>query len=480
MKKFALLLCAAALFPLLAFGGPEAGTGRYVVVFKGEKLPADAAARISGHGASALRLLPEVGIATVAADGTSAASIAKDPAVQAIGVERMHALPETLSAEVIETEVASTEAAPTPADSLWFYQWDMRRMNAPAVWARLPLAAAQPAVAVLDTGVAHNHPDLVGQVTVMKSTAYCSTNGGIPSAPSYPVYASYIDFDAYPTWTPGVSPCTPITPNYNAHGTHVAGTIAAKLGGGRVVGVAPDAKIWAYKVFDRYRYWNGVKTVDAVGAFDGPIFEAILDATHNGVPVISMSLGSYLDRSDSNDNASWLAWDRVAKYANRKGAMLVASSGNGGQNLNGTLAHIPSDLSTVLSTGATAAATLVPSGGVWALPAGQDIIASYSNYGAAVDVSAPGGDCPPSGPCQIQYFIVNAGLSGVTGALGYYGMAGTSMATPHVSAVAAHIRALHPDWTPGQVREHLKATAQIVGPRQFFGAGLVDADAATR
>ena len=67
-----------------------------------------------------------------------------------------------------------------------------------------------------------------------------------------------------------------------------------------------------------------------------------------------------------------------------------------------------------------------------------------------------------------------------TGAPNYIFMAGTSMATPHVSAVAAYVRSIHPDWTPGAVRSWLKDTAESIGSRQAFGAGLVDADAATQ
>ncbi len=58
--------------------------------------------------------------------------------------------------------------------------------------------------------------------------------------------------------------------------------------------------------------------------------------------------------------------------------------------------------------------------------------------------------------------------------------AGTSMATPHVSAVAAYVRAIHPDWTPGQVRAWLQSTAQTIGHRPGFGHGMVNADAAAR
>ena len=107
------------------------------------------------------------------------------------------------------------------------------------------------------------------------------------------------------------------------------------------------------------------------------------------------------------------------------------------------------------------------------------MLAFYSNYGSSVDIAAPGGDCGPDYPanCIGQYLIANAGIS-ASGAATYLLYGGTSMATPHVSAVAAYVRSIHPEWTPGQTRSWLKETAQTIGSRQSFGAGMVDADAA--
>ncbi len=142
--------------------------------------------------------------------------------------------------------------APTPADDYYEkYQWDMRRIGAPAVWNRLPVSTITPRVAVLDVGVMDTHPDLVGQVDNSVSTAYCSTSGGTNNSAGYPIYSTFIDFGTFPIWSPD-NGCTPLGFNdYEFHGTHVAGTIAAKFGGGRAVGVAPDAKVGAYKVFDK-------------------------------------------------------------------------------------------------------------------------------------------------------------------------------------------------------------------------------------
>ena len=284
----------------------------------------------------------------------------------------------------------------------------------------------------------------------------------------------------FPSWSPSDG-CTAAATVYHSHGTHVAGTIASKFGGGRVVGVAPDAQVGAYKVFDRYRFTDAAGVHEAIGAFDGPLFTAIMAATQAGYPVISMSLGGHVLRGDQDGNASWLAWDRVTKWANRNGTLIVASAGNSEVNLNGVGAHFPSDLATVMSTSATGTSQLQLINGALVAAPGSDVLAFYSNYGSSVDIAAPGGDCGPGYPaaCEAQYLILNAGIS-ATGAPNYIFMAGASMATPHVSAVAAYVRSVHPDWTPGAVRSWLKDTAEPIGSHQAFGAGLVDADAATQ
>ncbi len=452
----------------------QSPTDRYLVVFKAEKVPSDLARRLAANGGVLIRAFNEIGVASVIGDESFAARMGKDPQVSAVGAEHAFGLPDTAAIEM--PSVADPMGAPTAADVYYkTYQWDMRRIGAPAVWARLPVSANVPRVAVLDVGVMDTHPDLVGQVDNSISTAYCTTSGGPNNTAGYPIYTTMIDFDAHPIWSPAVG-CDPIGfTDYEWHGTHVAGTVAAKFDGGRVVGVAPDAKVGAYKVFDIYKYDGDFY----VGAFDGPIFAAIIDATEKGYGVISMSLGSTQLRNNKSDNASWLAWDRVAKWANRQGVVIVAAAGNAGLNLDGYIANIPSDLSTVVSVSAQVAGLLAPDADGFLNQTGPDLLASYSNYGAAVNITAPGGDCHDSACSDGHYFIISDGIS-AAGAATYYLAAGTSMATPHVSAVAAYVRAIHPEWGPGEVRAWLQSTAQPIGYRRAFGHGMLNADAAAR
>jgi subtilisin family serine protease len=469
---------------------PGQRDGRWTVVFRSEMLPADAAARITRAGGVVVKSIKEVGVLTASGDAAFARRLSADPGVLAIGPERLYSLPRLTAGGRALDDAAEPQAspesfgAPTAADNRYSYQWDIRRIGAPAMWTRVPLEVqGTSTVAVIDSGVMHTHVDLDAQVVYKKATNYCvETYAG---SDAYPIYSKLIDFDAHPEWSPGLG-CDDAAEYYVAHGTHVAGTIAAEFGGGRVVGVAPGVRIAAYKVFDRYRVTIDEETIDAIGAFSGPVFEAIVDAALRGYPVINMSLGLMVDRSSWRGNATWLAWDRVTKFADRMGTLIVAAAGNEEQNSNGTLAAIPSDLPLVMSTSATGSSNLIVSDGMLTAAPGSDVLAYYSNHGSATDIAAPGGDCGPATDppgCNPNYMILSTYIfeSGANiGLPGYAWYLGTSMASPHVAAVAAVLRAQHPDWTPGETRSYLKETAEDIGPRQWFGQGLVDADDASK
>jgi subtilisin family serine protease len=482
-KFFTTLSVLAALGGAGAASAAPAAPNRLLVVFKSESLSAQNDALIAKAGGKVAKKLPALGVVTVLGDAKVRAKLERDPSVLAVSAERFHALPRTSVQRAPETQ--ATTAAPAPQDNLWWYLWGVRRVNAPAAWGQVSLEQqAAVTVAVLDSGVAHDHPDLAGQVSYFKATNYCPETGGVPARASYPVYGTLIDFDATPDWDPAVNGCTPAPAYYNGHGTHVAGTVAAKVAGGRVVGVAPGARIAAYKVFDRYRFTDADGTVvDDIGAFDGATFAAITDAADQGFQVISMSLGGTADHGNKDDIAGIHAWDRVVKYATKKGSVVIASAGNEAENSNGRVMHLPSDLPLVMSTSASNTNQLAvdAAGNLFAVP-GSDTLASYSNYGASTDIAAPGGDCLTA-TCDSAvdgfYFIASSYIW-EDGELGYALNAGTSMATPHVSGVAALVRAKFPQLGVSEVRTRLQSTAQQVGSRQAFGHGVVDAAAATR
>jgi serine protease len=220
------------------------------------------------------------------------------------------------------------------------------------------------------------------------------------------------------------------------HGTHVAGTIAQstnnRLG---VAGVAYKAKIMPIRVLDA----NGTGTV-------ADIAEGIRFAADNGATAINLSLGG---------RAGAQLMQEAMQYAHQKGVTVVAAAGNDGSSQVGYPARYPEVI------------------GVSALgPTNEK--APYSNYGTGVDISAPGGakttDHPEWGILQQTINRRNPNLA----EFAYF--QGTSMATPHVTAVAALIQA-QGTTDPDEVRAVLKRSATPVqnDKLNYFGAGRLNA-----
>ena len=216
----------------------------------------------------------------------------------------------------------------------------------------------------------------------------------------------------------------------NGHGTHVAGTIAAVTGNGvGVSAIAPDTKILPVKVLDA----NG-------SGYMSDTAEGIIWATDHGAGVINMSLGS---------GQQVTAVTNAIAYARSKGVVVVASAGN--SRAAGSPTNWPAADAGVIGVAATDSA---------------DRIASFSTAGSYVDVAAPGVGI----------------ISTMPTAKGSYGsMNGTSMAAPHVAAVAALLKASQPALTPDQVQAALQSSAVDLGAAgrdNDFGYGRIDAVAA--
>ena len=218
----------------------------------------------------------------------------------------------------------------------------------------------------------------------------------------------------------------------NGHGTHVAGTIAQSTNGYGVAGIAYEAKIMPLKVLSK----GGGGTI-------ADIAEAIKFAADNGADVINMSLGG--------GGASKMMQEAI-DYAYSKDVVVIAAAGNANQNSASYPARYPKVIS-VSATDSTGAK------------------ANYSNYGAGVDISAPGG----SDTGKILQNTINPS----TGESVFAGFQGTSMAAPHVAGVAALIKASGVS-QPSEVLDVLKQSARKIpeDTKNYFGAGHLDAGAA--
>ncbi|HTM68404.1 MAG TPA: S8 family serine peptidase, partial [Candidatus Binatia bacterium] len=213
-----------------------------------------------------------------------------------------------------------------------------RDIDAPEAWAIDDGTHGTVIVAVLDTGVAYNHPDLAPN---MWDGTNCKDENGNALGGCQHGY-DYDENDKVPL------------PSTDTHGTHVAGTIAAaKNNNTGIIGVAPRAKIMAVKF--------GLTVAQEVKGIDFAI--------QNGAKVINASFGG--------NTFSQSEYDAIDRFRTA-GGIFVAAAGNNGGNNDGGLHFYPSDhtLDNVISVAATDA---------------NDALATFSNYGAtSVDVGAPG------------------------------------------------------------------------------------------
>ncbi|WP_045742006.1 S8 family peptidase [Actinoplanes rectilineatus] len=215
------------------------------------------------------------------------------------------------------------------------------------------------------------------------------------------------------------------------HGTHVAGTIAAATGNGvGVAAVAPDVRILPVRVLG----------TDGTG-YMSDTAEGIIWAADHGAQVINMSLGA---------SAKVTAVTNAIAYARSKGVTVVAAAGN--SRAQGSPVNYPGADAGVIGVAATDS---------------TDTVASYSNAGDYVDVAAPGSGILSTYPTAKGN--------------GYAYMNGTSMATPHVAAVAALLKAFQPSLTPDGIESALESSAVDLGAAgrdNDYGYGRIDAAAA--
>lgn len=246
-------------------------------------------------------------------------------------------------------------------------------------------------VAVLDSGIDYSHPDL-----------------GI----NYRGGESFVEDETDPM-------------DYNGHGTHCAGTIAAAFTGSGVVGVAPSAYLYAVKVLDR----------SGSGAWSNLI--AGIDYAVNTIEarILSMSLGALSAPS---------AVRAMCDMAYERGALLVAAAGNEGGPVGA-----PANLESVMAISAIDQA---------------GVLASFSNRGPEIELCAPGVEVLSTSPGG-----------------GYRRLSGTSMACPHVAGAAAIAWGAHRWASNSEIRELLLWRADLMGRlgrTDEFGHGRVDAEAA--
>jgi subtilisin family serine protease len=467
----------------------QASSKPYVINFIGTEVPADLAAQVAAAGGTMTASLDQIGVAlasssdpafaTRAATITGVASVDEDTVVQWIPPEHV-----VEAGEAVDEGVVTPAAAFGSAETFRLIQWAPDAIHAPEAW-DLNQRGAGVRVAVLDGGIRDTHIDIAPRLDVARSRSFVP----VPGAPPGTFRAFNTDSALRRSKLPEIV-CDSTDTFW--HGTHVAGIIAApgaentpfpNLG---TVGIAPSATI------------IGVKVLHCGSGSFGQVISGIyyaatpIDEGGAGADIINMSLGATFKKTGRAAVQLIKAMDKATTYAYQRGVTVVASMGNDAADIKGSIVSIPATSAHVIAVSATG-----PLG--FGLGATNfDRPASYTNFGhQSVTFAGPGGDfalpgndvCtyqrnPMPQPPSFQFcWVLDMVMAPCRGSLpssisSYCWAAGTSMAAPAVSGVAALIIGRFGRIGPDAVEQRIRDSADDLGKKgkdDFYGGGRVNA-----
>jgi len=415
--------------------------GQYLVMFKGNGIPASFAGDVAARGGSIQSSNDKVGVAVISGISAEAATaLSGRTDVQTFEQDALLYLdPSEVEVEAVPDEVASP-ASPTGA-SRYARQWNMRAIHADAAWAAGRLGSSSVTLAILDTGIDYLWPDLNGRVDLSRSTSFIPSDDAVTAA---------------------LFPGRHVVTDLHFHGTHVASTAVSNSN--IVAGVTTGTTL------------IGVKVCSRLGSCpSSAVLNGILWATDHGADVINMSLGGGFNKRIAGGFGSII--NRVANYANRNGTLIVVSAGNEAFDMDhdGDLYKTYCSAPNVVCVSATGPTASSGVNGPWV---NVDAPTNYTNFGRSqISVAAPGGSGAGAVWAGCSQTTTMASLAVCKTGIFILGATGTSMSSPHVSGLAASIKAAF-GGSPAQLRAALQQSADDLGEPgndPFYGKGRINA-----
>lgn len=470
VSAFALVACSpdspSPVAPLASAaravkGNGNSLSGRYIVSAT-TGFSTDFTTRVAALGGKVERIHGTAGIATVTnLSDSAAAQVAALPGVSDVEPDMIISLANPVAqvqADVAASAGSTISSVANPASApRYSWQWNMRAIHADKAWAAGKLGNPAVTVAILDTGIDYDDPDLNGLVDLSRSTSFIPSDDSITT-----------------TYFPSRS----VISDYHGHGTNVAAQVSSKA----AVHAGVSSKTTLI----------GVKVLSAAGRGSlSAVLTGVLWAADHNADVANMSLGGGFARAGNGQYVKLI--NKTFDYAAKKGMLVVVAAGNDGSDLdhNGDFYASYCDASHVVCVSAVGPTTV---------DGNPDVPAYYTNYGRkSVDVAGPGGNAGdvvslwPYGSGTASYvwsfcsktslvLDANGGVLGYAGCQAgnrVNGYMGTSQATPHVAGLAALLVAEDGHAKPDRIKKEIEKSADNgAAPGhsadQYLGRGRID------